>query len=192
MLSQADYNCILAFTLAFHLLVKNPKISQRCKPRVFSDLFCAAFSPGHMHCLPDSLVYVEAFQCLCIFLSSLLLPRLFGLSVLALSITPCPSWAVYVFKLFQQTLPRKQLQSWKSFKGGARRRQMPKPVPQEATRQIKRYNHNSLRTKSVLPFPVLANHTQNADHCSHPPPPHSLSWGIGNSKQISKNATIHS
>ena len=45
MLSQADYNCILAFILAFHLLLKNPKISQRCKPRVFSDLSCACIQP---------------------------------------------------------------------------------------------------------------------------------------------------
>ena len=54
----------------------------------------------------------------------------------------------------------------KDFQGEAKQRHMPTPIPQEATRQIKRYNHSSLRTKALLPFLPPAKHTKNAGHCS--------------------------
>lgn len=103
--------------------MKSPEISPRCRPRALLLLllvFCVcvhAFSPRHLHCTPDPVVQMEAFQSLCIFLFSLLFPVFLVCLLLVPSIPPCPSWAVYVFKLFQQTLPRKRLQSWKSFRG---------------------------------------------------------------------------
>lgn len=39
-----------------------------------------AFSPGHMHCSPVSLVYMESLQSSCFFLYNLPLPMRFGLS----------------------------------------------------------------------------------------------------------------
>lgn len=78
--SQAVYNSVLALCLALHLFVKGSKISQGYKPRALLDFFFHVhkFSPGHMHCTPDSLVQVEAVQRFCVFLLSLLLSRFSG------------------------------------------------------------------------------------------------------------------
>lgn len=84
-----------------------------------------AFSPGHMHCSPGSLVYMESLQSSCFFLYNLLLPMHFGLSAADFAQHLLAQLCSMSFKLFQWTLHRRQLHFWESFKVG-KQRQMPK------------------------------------------------------------------
>lgn len=59
-----------------------------------------AFKPGHIQCSPDSLVYVEDFQSPASYSSAFSFPGFLVCLLLTLTIIPCPSWIVYIFKFF--------------------------------------------------------------------------------------------
>lgn len=145
--------------------MKSLKISPRCKPRVLLFLFCACIQPSAsaLHsrsCGTDgrlskpfkasSASSSQAFWSVCCwFLPSPLAPvgQYVSLNYFNRHCLGGSSSLVRVSR-------------------GTKQRQMPKPIPQEATRQIKRYHHNSLRTKALLPFLPPAKHTKNAGYCS--------------------------
>lgn len=117
-------------------------------------------SPGYVCDLPDSLVYWGVFQRPYFFkylLSQSLPPQVFLFVYCLLCPDCCPLSQVavpntFVFKCFQQTLPRKPLQP-----GGAPKQVKQKQALNGATRQVKTQNHNTLVIKFILHPPPSNN-----------------------------------
>lgn len=85
----------------------------------------------------------------------LFLPRPSDLSCLSSLLPQAAKANTFAFKCFYQMLPGKLPQTWECSELGETKASLCAPVLQGTTRKIKIHNHNSLRTRSVLPPQVL-------------------------------------
>lgn len=190
MLSQADYNYILAFILAFHLFVKSPKISPRCKPRVLLCLcVCACVQPSASALHSRSCGTDGSLSKPLHFPLQPPLPRLFGLSGACSFQPPLPPVGQHMSLNYFNRHHLGSSSSLERLSRGGKTKAHAYANPSRSYQADQKVQPQFFENKGSV---TLSSSSKTHQKCRplflHPP----LSWGEGNGKQVSKNATTHS
>lgn len=158
---------------------RSASVTRLASPQVFSE---PTSGSGHVRCSLDSSVYVrtlQSFNSSCTFLFRPLFPRLLSLSA------ACPRWLGYAFFAFSRGHMGSYSRS-ERFPKEAKQRQASVPIPLPSTRQVKKYNHNFLRTWFIFFHLTPASLTRTQATF----PMATAKQEMRNGEQVSKYATM--